>query len=155
VHDVPNEAFCRFDYLDPQDGAVVQVIHTGTDKIGVEGTLRGIRKRVLLRSVTKKDETKYSEAGSGSRLVGKIVSIVIFLLGLTFVLLALLLRPSPDEPKGQAAGFLIGGVFIIGGILAYRISYLMPPTILNTQITTIDPKKHFLSGVFRTLRKQK
>ena len=40
VNDVPNGAFCRFDYLDPQDGALIQIIHTGTDKVQVVGTLR-------------------------------------------------------------------------------------------------------------------
>lgn len=34
---------CHFDYLEPQDGAVIRVIHTASD-IVVKGTLRGIPK---------------------------------------------------------------------------------------------------------------
>jgi hypothetical protein len=153
VHDVPNQAFCRFDYLDPQDGALIQIIHTGTDKVQVVGTLRGIRKRILVKSVSKKDETKKPDAGAGSRRVGQGIGIVAFLLGFGFLLLALL-KPSLD-PKDTKAGFLVGTVFMLMGILAYWLSGFMPPTVLGTQITTIDPKKQFLSGIFRALRKQK
>lgn len=42
VKDKPNEAEFTFDYLDPKDGALVQLIHTGDDKVSVVGTLRGI-----------------------------------------------------------------------------------------------------------------
>jgi hypothetical protein len=40
----PNIVKCSFDYLDPQDGVVIRVIHTGDTDITVTGTLRGIPK---------------------------------------------------------------------------------------------------------------
>jgi hypothetical protein len=145
--DLLNEATCEFDYLDPQDGALIQVIHTGTDKVGVVGTLRGIRKRILVTSVTKKDETKKPNAGTGSQLAGKVLGIGSFLLGLVIALIALL-KPSPDAKDAKGV-LLTGGVFMFLGIVAYWASRFMPPTILNTQITTIDPKKPLLLGLFR------
>lgn len=153
VTDVPNEAYCRFDYLDPQDGALIQIIHTGTDKVQVVGTLRGIRKRILVKSLSRKDEAKKPDPAAGSRFVGQVIGIVVFLLGFGFLLVTLLSTSS--DPRGTKAGLLIGSVFMSMGILTYWLSGFMPPKVLGTQITTIDPKKPFLSGVFRALRKEK
>lgn len=150
--DVPNEALCRFDYLDPQDGALIQIIHTGTDKVQVVGTLRGIRKRILVKSLSRKDEKKSTDPAAGSRFVVRVSGIILFFFGFGFLLLALL---SPSSDPGTNVGLLMGSVFMIVGIAGYWGSGFMPPPTLSTQITTIDPKKSFLSGVFRTWRKRK
>lgn len=146
----PNKARCYFDYLDPQDGALVQVIHTGTEKVEVVGTLRGIKKRILVKSVTKKDETKYSEAGAGSQHVGKFIGFVMFLGGLAFLLVALL-NPPAHDPHETTLILFAGCAFIVMGIASYWLSSFMPPPPLSTQITTIDPKKQFLAGFLRAI----
>ena len=51
-----NEVECGFDYLDPRDGVLVRLIHTGDEKVRVVGTLRGVPKGVWVSGVPKKPE---------------------------------------------------------------------------------------------------
>jgi hypothetical protein len=146
--DLLNEATCQFDYLDPQDGALVQLIHTGTDKVQVVGTLRGIRKRVFVRSVNKKAETKKPDVGSGSPSGVRIIGAGFILFGLSVALLRLIIPPMHPDTLPTDVAVFFGGVFIVIGILFYSLASYMPPKILSTQITTIDPKKRSGFGLF-------
>lgn len=43
-----NEVICNFDYLDPGDGAVIELLHTDEKRYpGVQGTIRGLPRGVL------------------------------------------------------------------------------------------------------------
>lgn len=61
--DKSNEAECRFDYLDSGD-AVIQLIHTGDDKVMVTGTLRGIPKQIMVVGVSKNEKGEQVPATS-------------------------------------------------------------------------------------------
>jgi uncharacterized membrane protein YbaN (DUF454 family) len=39
---LPNELECSFDYLDPNDGVIVSVLHTGNWRVNVVGDIQGI-----------------------------------------------------------------------------------------------------------------
>lgn len=140
--DLLNEATCMFDYLDPEDGALIQVIHTGTDKVKVVGTLRGIRKRILVTTL-KTDEKKKAELRAGSRFIMKFIGIFFFVSGLGLQLFNVVL--SNVDPF-----ILIGGCSVtVAGIYFYWGARFMAPYALDTQIVTVEPKKSFWSSLFR------
>lgn len=43
----PNEVECTFDYLDPNDGVIVNVLHTGDENVKILGTIRQMPKGVM------------------------------------------------------------------------------------------------------------
>ena len=46
-HDIPSQALMRFDYLDRGDGAIFEIIHTGSrGGVSIKGSVRGIPKGV-------------------------------------------------------------------------------------------------------------
>jgi hypothetical protein len=41
---IPNEIRCNFEWLDPEDGALIQILHCGESKLGFAGIIRGLPK---------------------------------------------------------------------------------------------------------------
>jgi hypothetical protein len=78
-----NEVECRFDYLDPSDGALIQLIHTGSDEIKVLGTLRGIPKGVLMRSVPKQKPQIQSQLSPNAV---KLIALVFIFVGICLLI---------------------------------------------------------------------
>ena len=126
------EVECRFDYLDPQDGALIQIIHTGTSRLGVLGTLRGLPKGVL-RLETPQQETRM-QPRQFSPFVGKLVGLAIGLIGLVLSVAAL--RGTADWPE------LAAGVFIMSVSALMMIGFgLLPPRDLSPNISSNEPGK--------------
>jgi len=48
-HELPNEAICTFNYLEPKDGAVIELMHTSKDlsSPNIKGKIKGVPKGIL------------------------------------------------------------------------------------------------------------
>ncbi len=137
---IQNEVVCKFDFLDPRDGASIEIIHTGSDKLEVMGTLRGVPKKIKVIGVPKQEEKTKSQSG-GSPFVMRVLGLVVTMGGLSFVLMSLL-RPQV-EPNNRPLVIGMGLLFGMLGFTLIWLARLMPPAQLSTQITTIEPKKPF------------
>jgi hypothetical protein len=131
-----NEVEYRFDYLDPGDGALIQLIHTGSDIVKVLGTLRGVPKGILVGSVPKpkrQGERQLSAFGI------KVMGVAFVCLGLALVALAIIgVAPSGKSSLPLAP---IGALVILSGLGIFFTVRYMPPGRLSTQMTTNEPKK--------------
>lgn len=93
--DSENEIECRFDYLDPGDGALIQLIHTGTDKVQVSGSLRGLPKGVLTIGATRKETPPKQHELSPFALT--LIGLLFLIPGLAIIVVAVMGRVSPPE----------------------------------------------------------
>lgn len=127
-----NEVECQFDYLDPGDGALIKLIHTGDDKVRVVGTLRGVPKGIWVSGVPKRPESKEQAPLSPSGAMA---------MGVIFLLLGL---PGILAPFFGASGPwpLIGGTLAVLGVMFLWVIPRVPPSQLSTQITTTAIKRH-------------
>ena len=137
---IDNELECRFDYLDPGDGAVIQLIHTGTTNVHVVGTLRGVRTGVRMTTTPRAE--KAQPQPEPSRAVSRGIAIGSFALGLTF-------------PVLKAAGLLkdrwpmvlvLVGLTALLGALGLLASRYMPPGKLGIHIGSDDQHTRAVSG---------
>ncbi len=134
-----NEVECRFDYLDPDDGALIQLIHTGNDKVEVRGTLRGIPKGVSVVGNPYKDtepqQPKLSPRSS------KILALVFIAGGVLLTIYAKVASPSHPE---IGSGVLFASLtLMLVGIIIYWAMGRMPPGQLTTQITSNGTRAYF------------
>ena len=132
-----NQIKCRFDYLDVGDGALIQIIHTGTDKVSVIGTLRGIPKGVL--QVGNPYKKKSHKADKLSRFQAKVLSLISLLFGIIFSIAAISGAVVPQQYWPVIA--YLGFIFILFGLTVFWSVSCMPPGELSTQITSNEPKK--------------
>ena len=88
-----NIAVCQFDYLDPGDGAVLEILHTGEERHPrVSGTIRGQPKGLLDAG---RILTKFGRFDPLSRLLGRRrILVVMAVLGLCILLFSLLTPES-------------------------------------------------------------
>jgi hypothetical protein len=133
-----NEVEYRFDYLDPGDGALIQLIHTGTDKVQVSGSLRGLPKGVLTVDIAQKDTPpKQPEL---SPFAAKLMALVFLFLGLAAFVVPIM---GTVTPPGQWLIFALVGLMFIAFGLIFLFVVHVPPHALSTQITSNEPTKPF------------
>jgi hypothetical protein len=148
-----NEVECRFDYLDPGDGALMQLIHTGDDKVAVVGTLRGIAKSILVagkaRRQVPQNDTSLSAGAAKLLAVGFTVAGTV-LLGLVWTD-SISYGWSPPSSLPEIAGI----VFTVTGLLLLFTIRYIPPNRIGTQMTSNEPSKAFWrNGIGALLRKK-
>jgi hypothetical protein len=131
-----NEVECRFDYLDPSDGALIQLIHTGSNEIKVSGTLRGIPKGVLMRSVPQQ-KVQVQRQLSPSAL--RLIALVFIVLGICFFIPAVSGKVRPPSDSTLVVMLSFASVFI--GLILLLSSRSLPPSQLSTEITSNERKK--------------
>jgi hypothetical protein len=117
----------NFDYLDPQDGALIEILHTGTGSPKLLGTIKGVPKGFRQRG-----NTRASRAVSfGIKIVQALgLVLIVSTMGLT-----LLIGPHPLLPqRGWILGaMLLGLVFWISASLhsVWERRTFNPPKTLN------------------------
>ncbi|MDB4869720.1 MAG: hypothetical protein JWL97_724 [Gemmatimonadales bacterium] len=126
------EVECTFDYLDPNDGALIQIIHTGTNSLSVLGTLRGVPKGVLRIDTPQKKKEKQTREMSA--FAARLIALILGFVGL--VVIGIALRGNSDWPL---AG--IGVTVTAAGVVLLVALRRLPPSELNPQITSNEPKK--------------
>jgi hypothetical protein len=137
--DSGNEIECRFDYLDPGDGALIQLIHTGTDKVQVSGSLRGLPKGVLIIGTPRKETPQKQR--ELSPLATRLLALLFLFLGVALLAVTITGRVSPAEKWPIFA--LVGIMFTTLGLIFLLGVRYMPPRTLSTQITSNEPTKPF------------
>jgi hypothetical protein len=145
-----NEFVCTYDYLDPGDGALIQVIHTGTADVEFAGTIRGIQKPVLnFTFLNKRRRTHFNERYSRRNLkeksrppgVDKAFAVIAWVAGLALMGVSYLLSGSPQNQDVVAMPLLVGVMSFFGGIMLWRGAARRAPTGLSVQITSREPVK--------------
>lgn len=112
--DRPNEVLCAFDYLDPGDGAKIDVLHTGSrGSPECLGTIRGIPAGMR----------DWGRLGGLSppldymiRRMYRFFNIFMSLMGLFLVTLAYFVEGLP----GRALLLIFGSIYLIGSLLDWR-----------------------------------
>jgi hypothetical protein len=138
-HGFANEVECQFDYLDPRDGAVVEVIHTGNEQINVVGTLRGIPKPIVVVGV-KREQPK--ETSTMSPTAARMLSIFALLLGCG-IAAATVLRSDTLTTIDVIFSLFMGSASAFLGVVILFSLPRIPPVELSTQITSLETKKPF------------
>ena len=87
----PNEVRCGFEWLDPADGALIQVFHSGETRLKVIGTLRGLPKGVLnggrLARPQSKPPNRYEVVMDYlGKTGGVLTGVMVVLLGMAIIL---------------------------------------------------------------------
>jgi hypothetical protein len=135
---VSNEIVCQFDYLDPGDGALIQIIHTGNDDIKVLGTLRGVPKGILKVASTPKKKPEFQP--QLSPFAARLLALLFLISGvaLSVATLAGWIVPSNDTRRG--ASWFVWLPLIAVGIGFLWAGRYIPPSQLSPQMTA-DSKK--------------
>jgi hypothetical protein len=121
-----NEIECRFDYLDPGDGALIQVIHTGDDELKILGTMREVPKGILL--LGNKPKPKPQKEAPLTPLMAKLLATIFLIIGLAALALSFAEVLPPEF--GRAAGI----VFTVAGLILLLAVRYIPPTGLSTDM---------------------
>jgi hypothetical protein len=136
----PNRAILNFDYLDPQDGVVIELLHTDSGRQpAVKGTIRGVPKGMLDRGSPpsmggilriSKMRTFGKGVGTGMLLVGLIC--IAYALGASDYLLK-----SVDKPEFTFFTrllLLIAGVIYVwsAGVFLFSFRRRYPKTLRYT-----------------------
>jgi hypothetical protein len=127
-----SEVLIGFDFLDARDGGLVQIIHTGSVKVQVVGTVRGVPKGIL--RVASPHQSKIEPH---KNYLSVFWSNVIFL---TFAAggLALLIKSLIDIPTDRSGIF--GGFLVIGlGLFLFFAERRSPPRPLTALISYAPP----------------
>jgi hypothetical protein len=132
---VSNEVECRFDYLDPGDGALIQLIHTGNETVSVTGTLRGMPKRVL--NITPTPKKKPEPQSQLSPFAARLMAVTFLIIGISLSIARLARLFSPDAAQLSSAFSIVSIVF---GLLFLLWGRYIPPNQLGTQISNYPPK---------------
>ncbi len=136
-----NQVECRFDYLEPDDGALIQLIHTGNDKVEIKGSLRGIPKGVSVvgnpYKEKQQEQTRLSPRGSRRLALVFIVSGML-LIGYGTVV------PLSNPEKGSEI-LDVGLALMLVGLIIFGAMRRMPPAQLSTEITSNESKRSFWS----------
>ena len=129
------EATITFDFLDHNDGALIQIFHSGTgnDDIELEGTIKGarsIRRRSLSTPPSKKQPSR--------RLVIPIVLLIWVLLA---VLGVMMVNPPKFQPKPDGITLLdsiqIGLLTIVGLLIGVGAAYGLYVTAVPKELSKI------------------
>ena len=139
--DIGNVVDCQFDYLDPRDGALLEVIHTGDEKIKVIGTLRGVPKPIVVMGLRR--EQPKEPSGTLSPTGARIGAILLLLFGLSIEAATVINFETLGRPD-VIFSVLLGSIPIFLGIALLFLIPRLPPSELSTQITSLEPKKPLL-----------
>jgi hypothetical protein len=114
-----NSALCEFDYLDPGDGATIEILHTDEKEYpSILGTIRGVPRG--LRDWGRFPFVEVSRRRS-SHYAGLVLLIYLFLVGATFALAGLLYSPEWHTYLWQSGLIIllrVVGVFYGIGLIA-------------------------------------
>jgi hypothetical protein len=117
---VPNSVLCEFDYLDPGDGATIEILHTDEKSYpSILGTIRG-----MPRGLRDWGQFLFLEDSPGlSLMVAKFSGIFLVLLGVACILSAFLYSPDWDTYLWQSRLInpLRGIIFFCGIILVTSV----------------------------------
>lgn len=131
-----NEVECRFDFLDPGDGALLQLIHTGNDQVSAKGVLRGVPKGVLVVADPYKamPQQQATISPQPSKLTGSLFLVMGLLIGGVTL--------AGRLPSGADLQILrvLGGLLVVAGLVAFWSTSRRPPALLNTRLTTTASK---------------
>jgi hypothetical protein len=124
--DTSNEIECRFDYLDPGDGALIQLIHTGDDKLKILGTLREVPKGILLLGY--KPKPKPQKQAPLTPFTAKLIATTCLIIAIGALILSFAEVLPPELGRAAVITFtLVSLAFFLG------IRYI-PPTRLSTDM---------------------
>jgi hypothetical protein len=136
---VSNEIACQFDYLDPGDGALIQIIHTGNDELKVVGTLRAVPKGILKVASTPKKKPQ-SPQTQLSPFAARLLALLLLIGGVGLMVASLTgWIVFSDDPR-RAVAWFVWTPLIAGGIVFLWAGRYMPPSQLSTQITADSNK---------------
>ena len=131
-------AYIEFDYLDKENGAVVQIIHTGvsSEDIRIEGSIKGVKRirKKRIRTVWFPLNTPKEFDRRFSPLVRRRISILISFLGAIVVLIGCVyafLSPASKGLENANKLFMVGYFFFIFLFFAAQTIHLW---------TTASPK---------------
>jgi hypothetical protein len=127
-----NEVACGFDFLDSRDGALVQIIHTGSLKIGILGTLRGVPVRLVRLGRSYQDKIEPPR-----KPIPVFWSSVISL-GLSSVAAVVMLNSVLRNPM-DTSGVVLGALLLFLGLFLFFAETRMPPRKLTTIISYSGP----------------
>jgi|SRR5215216_929179 len=125
VEENPNQVILTFDYLDPSDGALITVLHTGEKDVQILGTLRGLPRGLLdLGSIDFQKRTRISRLMEKVSLISPLIMVA---LAISAFFIAL------DYPLSylwtKLTYIYSFGAFIVSAILLFivRKSWRKPP----------------------------
>lgn len=119
VYDEHRSVSLEFDYLDQNEGALIQIIHTGTldDHIEITGTIKGAGKlhRISVSSVSLFRILNQTVSRFSSKFIkwyfGLVFLLSPFLVGLAFLIIG---YPKTSTGRGPSKGILLLVTFIVG-----------------------------------------
>jgi len=122
-----------FDFLDPTDGLVLEILHTGEDhQVRFEGTIIGIRKKLSLEKKSYKwpkfcrevilhiNNSMFPFFDKTFGLVATILGFVVFLAGLSMLAGMNYFRSANAFQEGLAIS-LVGLIYFIVGAIIYQL----------------------------------
>jgi hypothetical protein len=128
-----------FDYLDPGDGARIEILHTSTEKYPrLKGSLRGLPRGIKLIYFGKRTRfDKFAAQVYRSKFIKPIVTGIVFL-GLVFFLTMGLI---PTELFKKMHYLMNQVPSTKGGILSWRIAYLVMSGMFSFPLLTFWNRK--------------
>jgi len=134
-----NEIEFQFDYLDPADGALIQVIHTGSDDVKILGTLRGVPKGVLIGSVPKQKSKKPEIQRQLTPIAARLIALIFLCLSIGIFISTAMGNTEPFNE--QLLVVLLGVGAFVTALGFFFGSRVLPPSQLSTQMTSNEPPK--------------
>jgi hypothetical protein len=146
-----NQVNCTFDYLDYDDGALLQIVHTGTDHVEVTGTLRGIPKGLRRVGIPKKKAPPAPSQTAMTRNTATTVGMLLLFIGIWIAYRAAIGPPlgpwpqtaqlDPDAAPTRTEGVVLGVIAGALGCLCLWSRSRIPPSILSTEFRSEFTKK--------------
>jgi len=142
VNDHSNWAIITFDYLDPQDGATIEILHTDSNRYpAVMGTIRGLPRGVVDRGRILGRRGRVLRLPFGTNVTRNVFSLTIIVLGLIMILSAvvppgstfdaILNYPNSTESR-RWIQVVTGGVFVLQGVAFFWLILRRYPALLHT-----------------------
>jgi hypothetical protein len=126
VADDQKAALMTFDYLDKNQGAVIQVIHSGTSSLDlmIVGDVKGVR-QFKLRRRPNKWVIRISKIMDNNYLMRKIARPVAFIMGCLYIGSGICTYITVTDPfKNNNWGSIV--IFFIGGFIMLGMSLFLP-----------------------------
>ena len=130
-----NKLDISFDYLDPGDGAVIEILHTDSERFPeVKGTIRGIPRGITFWGDSPSSMRNGPPIGPSSRVLGALVGVG-FLLSLTLAAVGLF---APDVVLNQQ---LLQSSFVRVFFLVLGLLYIVPVVFLILAVRRRYPRQ--------------
>lgn len=134
----PNEVVCNFDYLNAEDGAVIELLHTDEERYPiVQGTIRGVPKGILNCGHIHPSRIPYY---GGVRIPRRVLAFFGLFLGVALTAVGFLspLISKPSESREPSIEWILVGVgllyFITSLLLLWSIRQRFPKSLMLEDI---------------------